>query len=227
MMKRSKVVIKVIVYIIITGIVISLSILHALADLPQLARLHYDGGGDWYNDPDTLPNLVRFVNPTLNSNFSTEQAVVRLTEANLFDHPFIFMTGHGNISFSERDVRNLRDYLLKGGFLYADDDYGMDEAFRREIRKVFPDREMIELPASHPLFHCYFSFPQGIPKIHEHDGKRPQAFGIFDDTGRLMVLYTYETNISDGWSDAHDNPPEVSEEAFRMGTNILYFITTQ
>ena len=226
-MKRSKVVIKVIVYIIITGIVISLSILHALADLPQLARLHYDGGGDWYNDPDTLPNLVRFVNPTLNSNFSTEQAVVRLTEANLFDHPFIFMTGHGNISFSERDVRNLRDYLLKGGFLYADDDYGMDEAFRREIRKVFPDREMIELPASHPLFHCYFSFPQGIPKIHEHDGKRPQAFGIFDDTGRLMVLYTYETNISDGWSDAHDNPPEVSEEAFRMGTNILYFITTQ
>lgn len=196
-------------------------------DAPQLARLHYDGGGDWYNDPDTLPNLVRHVNSELNTNFSTVQAVVRPSDANLFDYPFIYMTGHGNISFSDRDARNLREYLLKGGFLYADDDYGMDEAFRREIKKVFPDRELTELPPSHEIFHCYYSFPQGIPKIHEHDGKRPQAFGIFDDTGRMMVLYTYETNVSDGWTEAHDNPPEVREEAFRMGTNMLYYIMTQ
>ena len=209
------------------GMLLLSSFTFALTEMPQLARLHYDGGGDWYNDPDALPNLVRYVNNTLNTNFSSVQAVIKPSDANLFDYPFIFMTGHGNITFSEREARNLRDYLLRGGFLYADDDYGMDEAFRREIRKVFPDREMIELPASHPLFHCYFSFPQGIPKIHEHDGKRPQAFGIFDETGRLMVLYTYETNVSDGWSDAHDNPPEVAEEAFKMGTNMLYYIMAQ
>ncbi|MBW6515994.1 MAG: DUF4159 domain-containing protein [Candidatus Cloacimonetes bacterium] len=217
----------VVLTIVFVGVLILSNLVFALTEMPQLARLHYDGGGDWYNDPDALPNLVRYVNNTLNTNFSTVQAVVRPSDANLFDYPFIFMTGHGNITFSDREARNLRDYLLKGGFLYADDDYGMDEAFRREIRKVFPDRDMIELPANHPLFHCYFSFSQGIPKIHEHDGKRPQAFGIFDDTGRLMVLYTYETNISDGWSDAHDNPPEVSEEAFKMGTNMLYYIMTQ
>ena len=199
----------------------------ALNDMPQIARLHYDGGGDWYNDPDAIPNLVQYVNTTLNTNFSTLQVMVKPSEANLFDYPFIFMTGHGNISFTEREARNLREHLLKGGFLYADDDYGMDEAFRREIKKVFPDRDLIELPANHPLYNCYFSFPQGIPKIHEHDGKRPQAFGIFDETGRLMVLYTYETNISDGWSDAHDNPPDIMEEAFRMGTNLLYYIMTQ
>lgn len=214
------------ILLFLTGIIVA-SLCYALTELPQLARLHYDGGGDWYNDPDTLPNLVRYVNSELNTNFSAVQAVVRPSDANLFDYPFIFMTGHGNISFSERDVRHLRDYLLKGGFLYADDDYGMDESFRREIRKVFPDREMIELPANHPLFHCYFSFPQGIPKIHEHDGKRPQAFGIFDDSGRLMVLYTYETNVSDGWTDAHDNPPEIREAAFQMGANMLYYIITQ
>ncbi len=200
---------------------------YAQTELLQLARLHYDGGGDWYNDPDTLPNLVEYLNRTIQTDFSTVQAVVRPSEANLFDHPFIFMTGHGNVSFSDRDARNLREYLLKGGFLYADDDYGMDESFRREIRKVFPNREMVELPATHEMFHCFFSFPEGVPKIHEHDGKRPQAFAIFDDTGRLMVLYTYETNISDAWTAAHDNPPEVREEAFRMGTNMMYYIITQ
>lgn len=193
----------------------------------QLARLHYDGGGDWYNDPDTLPNLVKYINDNIRTNFSPIQAVVRPNEPNLFDYPFIFMTGHGNISFSEQDARQLREYLMRGGFLYADDDYGMDEAFRREIKKVFPDREMIELPANHELFNCFYEFPQGIPKIHEHDGKRPQAFAIFDDYGRMMVLYTYETNVSDGWTDAHDNPPEIRRDAFRMGANMLYYIITR
>ena len=192
--------------------------------LPQLARVHYDGGGDWYNDPDALPNLVDFVNNNLNIEFSPLQAVIRLTDPQLFDYPFLFLTGHGNISFSDQEVRQLRTYLLRGGFLYADDDYGMDTSFRREIRKVFPDRDLVELPPSHELFHCFYSFPEGIPKIHEHDGKRPQAFAIFDDFGRIMVLYTYETNISDGWSDAHDNPPDISEQAFKMGANIIYYL---
>ncbi len=193
---------------------------------PQLARLHYDGGGDWYNDPDTLPNLVDYINQHINTGFSQEQAVVRLENPDLFDYPFLYMTGHGNISFSEQDARNLREYLNRGGFLYADDDYGMDEAFRREIQKVFPDRGLVELPASHEMFNCFFEFPEGIPKIHEHDGKRPQAFAIFNDHGRMMVLYTYETNVSDGWSDAHDTPPEIRRKAFEMGANIIYYILT-
>jgi len=190
----------------------------------QLARLHYTGGGDWYNDPDAIPNLVNFLNDNISTSFSTSQAVVKATQPNLFDYPFIFMTGHGNILFSDQEVHQLRDYLLRGGFLYADDDYGMDEAFRREIRKIFPDRQLIELPASHEIFNCYYSFPKGIPKIHEHDGKRPQAFAVFDDYGRMMVLYTYETNVSDGWSEAHDNPPEVVEQAFEMGANMMYYL---
>ena len=193
----------------------------------QLARLHYDGGGDWYNDPDTLPNLVKYLNTTIDTDFSTIQAVVKPSDSALFDYPFIFMTGHGNIQFSERDVQNLRNYLLNGGFLYADDDYGMDIAFRREIKKVLPERELVELPPNHPLFSCYFKLPNGVPKIHEHDGKRPQAFGIFDATGRLMVLYTYETNISDAWTDAHDPTPEMKKDAMQMGTNIFYYLMTQ
>lgn len=198
----------------------------AASDKPQLARLHYDGGGDWYNDPDIIPNITNYINNILGSDFSETQAVVKPSDQRIHDYPFIFMTGHGNITFSERDINNLRRYLLRGGFLYADDDYGMDEAFRREIKKVFPERDLIELPADHEIFHCFFSFPNGIPKIHEHDGKRPQAFGIFDDHGRMMVFYTYETNISDGWSDAHDNPPEISEKAFRMGANLFYYLLT-
>lgn len=196
----------------------------AASDKPQLARLHYDGGGDWYNDPDIIPNITNYINRTIGSDFSETQAVVKPSDQRIYDHPFIFMTGHGNIAFSERDINNLRRYLLRGGFLYADDDYGMDEAFRREIKKVFPERDLIELPADHEIFHCFYSFPNGIPKIHEHDGKRPQAFAIFDDHGRMMVFYTYETNISDGWSDAHDNPPEIRDKAFRMGANLFYYM---
>lgn len=215
------------IFLIVSILIVISDAAYPQSELPQLARLHYDGGGDWYNDPDTLPNLVEFLNRTIKTNFSSVQAVVRPSEANLFDYPFIFMTGHGNVSFSEREAKNLREYLLKGGFLYADDDYGMDPSFRREIRRVFPDREFVELPANHEIFHSFYSFSEGLPKIHEHDGKRPQAFAVFDDTGRLMVLYTYESNISDAWTAAHDNPPEVREEAFRMGANMMYYIMTQ
>jgi hypothetical protein len=206
-------------------------LLHSLSlsalSKPQLCRLHYDGGGDWYNDPDALPNLVDFVNRNIGTDFSPVQAVVKLTDTQLFDYPFLMMTGHGNIGFSEQDIRQLRNYLSNGGFLYADDDYGMDPAFRREIRKVFPDRELVELPPNHELFHSFYTFPEGIPKIHEHDGERPQAFAIFNDYGRIMVLYTYETNVSDGWSDAHDNPPDIADQAFKLGANIIHYLITR
>lgn len=195
----------------------------------QLARLQYEGGGDWYNDPELLPNLAQFTNENINTAFSSDQATVKAADAKLYDYPFLFATGHGNIKFTDKEIQQLRDYLLKGGFLYADDDYGMDGSFRRECKRLFPEKELVELPPSHALFHCWFNFPKGIPKIHRHDDGRPQAFGIFDDDGRLMVLYTYQTNISDGWAnaDTHQDPPELRQTALRMGANILYYILTQ
>jgi hypothetical protein len=191
-----------------------------------IARMHYDGGGDWYNDPDTIPNIAAYINKTLSTNFSIEQAVIKPSDPTIFDYPFIFITGHGNVHFSEREIQNLRAYLERGGFLYIDDDYGMDEPIRREISRLFSDRDLVELPPNHEIFHSYFSFPKGIPKIHEHDGKRPLAFAIFSNEGRMQVLYTYETNISDGWSDAHDNSPELQEKAFQFGANIIYYLMT-
>lgn len=190
------------------------------------ARLHYDGGGDWYNDPEVLPNLAKFINQETGSGIPTDQSVVRAGESRLFEYPFVYMTGHGNIRFSEAEINNLRKWMLRGGFLYADDDYGMDESFRREIKRVFPERELIEIDSSHPLFTSYYDFSAGLPKIHEHDDQPPQAFAMFDDSGRMMMLYTYETNISDGWADpdTHGNPPELRETALRFGLNIIYYI---
>jgi hypothetical protein len=193
---------------------------------PQIARLHYSGGGDWYNDTDTIGNIAKYLNKTINSKFSLQEVVVKPSDSKIFNYPFIFMTGHGNIKFNEKDAENLRQYLLRGGFLYADDDYGMDASFQKEIKKVFPEKELVELPKNHSLFHCFFDFPNGIPKIHKHDDKRPQAFAIFDDFGRIMVLYTYETNISDGWSNAHNDPEKLKNEAFKMGANLFYYVFT-
>jgi len=195
----------------------------------QLARLHYTGGGDWYNDPEVLPNLAKFANKELNTKLSLNEKIVKLTDADLPDFPFIYMTGHGNVKFSDREIDNLRDYLLSGGFLYCDDDYGIDKSFRKEIKKVFPNRELVELPIEHDIFKCYFKFLQGTPKIHEHDNKRPQTFAIFDDFGRIMVLYTYETNISDGWADysTHQNSDQTREKALQFGTNILYYLVAE
>ncbi len=193
------------------------------------ARLQYDGGGDWYNDPEVLPNLAKYVNRALSTNFPIDQSVVRASEPRLFDFPFVYITGHGNIRWSDREIENLRLWMLRGGFLYADDDYGMDASFRREIKRVFPEYELIELSAEHRLFNCFYDFSAGLPKIHEHDDKPPQAFAIFDENGRMMVLYTYETNISDGWADpsTHNNPEEIRELAFQFGTNIVYYLLTR
>jgi hypothetical protein len=203
-----------------------LLVVAALPARTALARLQYEGGGDWYNDPEVLPNLAKYVNRTLNTDFPTDQETVKASDAKLFDYPLIYLTGHGNIRWSDRELDNLREWMLRGGFLYADDDYGMNESFRREIKRVFPERDLVELGPDFPLYSCYFTFNK-LPKIHKHDEKAPQAFGLFDDSGRLMLLYTYETNISDGWADpeTHKDPPEVREQALQFGVNIIYYIT--
>jgi hypothetical protein len=189
-----------------------------------VARLKYGGGGDWYNDRSIIPNLMREVNKRTGIEVVEEETIVELADPELFQHPFLFMTGHGNIRLSEEEVQRLRQYLSDGGFLYADDDYGMDKAFRREIKRVFPESDLAELPFSHPIYHILYDFPSGLPKVHEHDGKPPQGLGLFYK-GRLALFYTYETNISDGWADpeVHKDPPEIREQAFRMGLNILTY----
>jgi hypothetical protein len=191
----------------------------------RIARLKYSGGGDWYNDPSVEVNMMEYLkkNTTIDVDIP-KFYTVDIASDEIFDYPFILITGHGNIEFSQSEAARLKKYCESGGFLYADDDYGMDTAFRREIKKVFPDNPMQELPFNHKIYNCHFSFPNGLPKIHEHDGKPPQGFGIFYK-GRLCVYYTYETNISDGWADPgeHQDPPEKREEAFKMGTNIIVY----
>lgn len=198
------------------------------AQSTRIGLLKYGGGGDWYADPTALPNLIDFCNSQMNTNIYPEPSTVEVGSPELFNFPFVHMTGHGNIIFSENETINLRTYLEAGGFLHVDDNYGLDEFFRREIKKVFPDNELVELPASHPVFNQKYSFSEGLPKIHEHDNKPPQAFGIFIDN-RLVCLYTYESDISDGWEDeaVHNNPPAVREIALKMGANIIAFVFNQ
>jgi hypothetical protein len=190
-----------------------------------LARLKYAGGGDWYNDPDLLPNLAGEINRRTNIRCEEKEAVVSLMDDQLFYYPFLFITGHGNISFSDEEVKRLRLYLKNGGFLYADDDYGMDESFRREIKKVFPENELLELPFDHPIYHIVYNFQNGLPKIHEHYPGAPKGLGIFYNN-RLVVFYTYNSNISDGWTEAHNDPAATRETAFQMGVNIVAYTLT-
>lgn len=189
-----------------------------------IARMKYDGGGDWYNDPEAIPNLARELQLRAGIETNLDQRVVTLTDDLLFSSPFLFMTGHGEVKWTGPEVRNLRKYLTRGGFLYADDDYGMDRAFRREMKRVFPGQDFVELPFDHPIYHIIYDFPAGPPKHHEHDGKPPQGLGLFHD-GRLVVYYTYESNVSDGWADekTHNDPPAKRESAFRMGINIVAY----
>ena len=194
----------------------------------KIALAKYSGGGDWYSDPTALPNLIKFCNQNLNTNINPEPATIEVGSPEIFNYAYVELTGHGNIIFSESDAMNLRTYLEAGGFLHADDNYGMDEYFRREIKKVFPDKELVELPPSHPIFHQKYDFPNGLPKIHEHDNKPPQAFGIFIED-RLVCLYTYECDLGDGWEDpdVHNDPADLREKALEMGANIISFVFDQ
>jgi len=193
----------------------------------RIGRLKYNGGGDWYNDPSAETNLLRFVQQHTLLDVEPKYEFVELASEKLYTYPMLFLTGHGTIKFSELDTERLRLYLEHGGFLYADDDYGMDKSFRTEIKKIFPENELIELPYSFGIFHSHFDFPTGAPKTHKHDDKPPQSFGIFHN-GRLVVLYTYESNPSDGWADAqvHNDPEIKREEALKFGTNIIIWVTT-
>lgn len=190
----------------------------------RIALIKYNGGGDWYSNPTSLHNLIEFCNSNLGTNINKEPATVELGSPEIFNYPFIHMTGHGNVVFSEYEARNLRNYLIAGGFLHIDDNYGMDEYIRRELKKVFPDIELIELPFSHPVYHQKYDFATGIPKIHEHDNKSPQGFGIIYQ-GRLVIFYSYETDLGDGWEDeaVHNDSYEVRLKALKMGANLINY----
>jgi hypothetical protein len=190
----------------------------------HIGRVKYAGGGDWYNDPTEEVNLLNYVKAHTNVKVKAEYKFVDIASDEIFAYPFLFLTGHGNIVFSDDEIVRLRKYLEGGGFLYIDDDYGLDKFIRREMKRVYPDKDFIELPFSHKLYHVVYDFPAGPPKTHEHDGKRPQGFGIFIDK-RLAVYYTYESNPSDGWDDpeVHGDPPEKREEALRFGTNLVIY----
>lgn len=191
----------------------------------RIALLKYRGGGDWYSNPTALPNLIEFCNKNINTNIHKDYVTVEVGSSDIFNYPFIYMTGHGNVVFSDYEAENLRNYLISGGFLHIDDNYGMDPYVRREIKKVFPELELVELPHDHPIYHQTFSFPDGPPKIHEHDGKPPQGFGIIYQ-GRLVVYYTYEIDLGNGWEDpeVHGNSPEIRLKALRMGANIIQYV---
>ncbi len=193
-----------------------------------VARLQYDGGGDWYANPSSLPNLLAAVRERTGIPTAVRETSLRATDPSLRDFPFLYMTGHGGVRFSREERLALRRYLLGGGFLHADDNYGMDPSFRTEMGRMFPDKALVELPATHPLFRAPYDFPEGLPKIHEHDGGPPQAFGIFHQE-RLVVVYTYESDLGDGWEDAdvHGDPEEAREEALRMGVNIFVYAMAQ
>ncbi len=191
----------------------------------RIALLKYKGGGDWYANPTALPNLIRFCNENLKTGLAPEPATVEPGSREIFNYPYLHMTGHGNVVFTPVEAKNLRDYLLAGGFLHADDNYGLEQPFRRELKKIFPEDELTELPWDHPIFNQKYTFTKGLPKIHEHDNKRPQAFGIVKE-GRLVVLFTYETDLGDGWEDpeVHNDPETKRLDALRMGANIISYI---
>lgn len=194
----------------------------------RIGLLQYGGGGDWYANPTSLPNLIRFCNRELRMAIHPEPSTVQVGSSELFNYPFIHMTGHGNVVFREQELQNLRLYLKSGGFLHIDDNYGMDPYIRPQLERLLPESKLTELPFSHPIFHQRYDFPRGLPKIHEHDEKPPQAFGLFHE-GRLVLVYTYECDLGDGWEnqDVHGDPAETREKALRMGANLIQYVFTQ
>jgi hypothetical protein len=191
----------------------------------QIGLLKYNGGGDWYANLETsLPNLIKFSNENLKTNINPEQAVVDAGSAEIFNYPFIHMTGHGNVVFSQQEADNLRNYLISGGFLHIDDNYGMDKFIRPQLKKIFPELELVELPFDHPIYHQKYDFPKGLPKVHEHEGKAPQGFGLIYQ-GRLVLFYSFECDLGDGWEDfeVHKDSPEAHIKALKMGVNLLQY----
>ena len=200
----------------------------AQSDSLRIARLEYGGGGDWYANPSSLPNLLAAVRERTGITTARRDVSVTPMDPSLPDYPYLYMTGHGEVRFTAQERARLREYLTSGGFLHADDNYGLDESFRREVAQIFPELELTEIPADHPVFRVFYQFPDGLPKIHEHDGAPPQAFGIFHE-GRLVVFYSYESDLGDGWEDpeVHDDPMEVREQALRMGVNLVLYVLGQ
>ncbi|MFK7781609.1 DUF4159 domain-containing protein [Psychroserpens sp.] len=197
---------------------------HFSSNAQDLAVVKYKGGGDWYSNPTALPNLINYCNANINTKINPNPETVDIGSIDIFQFPMLHMTGHGNVFFSDNDAENLRNYLISGGFLHIDDNYGMEPYIKKELKKVFPNQELIELPASHKIFNIAYPFTDGLPKIHEHDGKRPQALGIFHES-RLVLLFTFESDLGDGWEDpeVHNDPPSVREKALQMGANIIKY----
>lgn len=193
----------------------------------RIAKLKYDGGGDWYANKTALPNLIKFCNANLGTEIARDEDVVEVASPDIYLYPYIYMTGHGNVTFSDDDAENLRNYLKSGGFLHIDDNYGLDPFIRIEIKKVFPNAQFVEIPFDHPIYHQKFDFPDGLPKIHEHDGKPAQGYGIIID-GRLACFYTYECDLGNGWEDPsiHNDPEEIRQKALKMGANIISYVFT-
>lgn len=195
----------------------------------KIAKLKYSGGGDWYGDRTALPNLIKFCNENLKTNFDREDDIVEPGSAQLFNFPFVFMTGHGNVIFSDQEAQNLRKYLTGGGFLHIDDNYGLDKFIRPQMKKVFPELDFVELPVNYPVYHQKYSFPTGLPKIHEHDGKRPQGFGLIYK-GRLVCFYSFECDLGNGWEDLGTYAGDTQEarlKALKMGANLVQYALTQ
>ncbi|PAW92930.1 hypothetical protein CKK33_05260 [Mucilaginibacter sp. MD40] len=195
----------------------------------KMARLKYNGGGDWYGDRTALINLIKFCNQNLKTSFEPEEDVVEVGSEQLFNYPFVFMTGHGNVIFSDQEARNLRKYLTGGGFLHIDDNYGLDQFIRPQMKKVFPELDFVELPVNYAIYHQKYDFPNGLPKIHEHDGKRPQGFGLIYK-GRLVCFYTYECDLGNGWEDYGTYAGDTQEsrlKALKMGANLVQYVFTK
>jgi hypothetical protein len=190
----------------------------------DLAIVKYKGGGDWYSNPTALPNLINYCNANINTKMNPKPETVDVGSIDIYQFPLLHMTGHGNVFFSDEDAENLRNYLISGGFLHIDDNYGMQPYIIKELKKVFPNQELVELPANHEIFYSAYTFANGLPKIHEHDGKRPQAFGLFHES-RLVLLFTFESDLGDGWEDpeVHNDPTSVREKALQMGANIVKY----
>ena len=206
-------------------LLIGLFLFYFLGFSQEVAVLKYSGGGDWYANPTSLPNLVNYCNQNIQTTLTPKVSVVDVGSAEIVTYPFVHMTGHGNVVFSANDIQNLKNYLTSGGFLHIDDNYGIDTSISKDIKKIFPNNPLVEIPSSHVIFQEPYSFPNGLPKIHEHDNNKPQAFGIFVE-GRLVLLYTFECDLGDGWEDTevHNNPIQVREKALKMGANIINYV---